>query len=215
MSERLDVRLTEEEKNRLAELAKQKNISMTDLVRTWIVRGDIVHVLAEQLHDFVNDFDKWHISDSSRASIVYLCKYVQARLPNDPSIREIMYEWTAFFDQSFGLLVRDVNELRVGLNEFVNRKETKDKVVLVGAISDFTQIVHAYHSIFVRTFMRILENIGEHQQKDAGGLYNDNFRTRYNELASKYEDFLKRAQRELGEGLAHAVPRAGEFRPKE
>lgn len=214
MSERLDVRLTEEEKNRLAELAKQKNVSMTDLVRTWIARGDIVHVLAEQLQDFVSDFNKWHVSDTT-ASIHYLCRTIRARPHSNPSTRDIMFGWMELFNRSFDLLAKDANRLQVNLNIFVNKKKAKDKAILVEMILNFSNIVYAYNFIFVQSFLKIVNNVDESGRNAVRRLYSNDFRTRYNELNSKYEDFLKRAQRELGEGLERAMPRAGEFRPKE
>ena len=213
MSERLDVRLTEEEKERLSELAKQKNLSMTDLVRMWITRGDVVHVLAEQLQDFVSDFNKWHMGDTT-ASMHYLCRTLRSRPITDPSTREIMFGWMELFDRSFDLLAKDAARLQVELNKFVNNREAKDKTILVETILNFSDIVYAYNSIFVQSFLKIVNNMDESGRNEVGRLYSNDFRTRYNELASKYEDFLKRAQRELGQGLERDMPRAGEFRSK-
>ena len=211
MSERLDVRLSEEEKKNLAKLAGQRGISMTDLVRMWITRGDIVHVLAEQLQDFVSDFNKWHVSEGRNTTIVNLCIIVRQR-DVDIERRKMIYGWISFFERSFKLMVRDVRDLMNRLKKFTKQKQPMERTFLIKAILDFSQAVTSYHNIFVQGFMDILQAANENTQAYVGGLYNDEFRTRFNEIASKYEDFLKRTQRELGEGLETVIPRAKEFR---
>ena len=215
--ERLDIRLSEEEKKRLAELAKEKGVSMTDLVRTWIVRGDVVHVLAEQLQDFVKDFDKWHVSENRRSSVRFLCQDLQGRLADmeDETKRRILYDWIGFYQQSFELLKLDISILRRQTGTFIKLKYLKERTMLIGFILEFTKTILSYHDIFIQGFLKILENMSEKTKRSIGQTYNDEVRTRYNEIASKFEDFLKRAQRELGEGLEHTMPRAKEFRAKE
>ena len=217
MSERLDVRLSEEEKKRLEELARQRGVSMTDLVRTWIMRGDIVHVLAEQLHDLVKDFNKWHVSENRNTSISYLCRSLGDRVQyiEDETKRGPIRGWANLLCQAFQFMISDVRDLRSKLDRFIRQKEPKEKNVLIEAILDFTQIVTSYHSIFVQGFIEILQNMDEDTKRLVGGWYNDEFRTRYNEITPKYEDFLKRAHRELGELSEQAMPRAKEFRPEQ
>ena len=216
MSERLDIRLSEEEKKRLAELAKQKGVSMTDLVRVWIVRGDVVHVLSEQLQDILNDFAKWHVLHNTNTSILYLCLNLRNRMDTvqDATKRTMIYKWTAFFDESFRFMRDNISDLTRRLSRFISKKEPKEKEILINLIIEFSKIVVSYHNVFVEGFMNILQNMGKNAKRDIGDVYNDEFRTRYNEIASKYEDFLKRVQRELGGGLEQAIPRAREFRAK-
>jgi hypothetical protein len=217
MSERLDIRLSEEEKRRLAELAKQRGVSMTDLVRMWIMRGDVVHVLAEQLQDITNDFARWHVLENRSTSIHNLCENLRGRVGTieDEMKRRIMYQWIEFFLRSFQLMRNDVSDLTGRLTTFITQKEPKEKMVLVHLIKEFTQIIISYNNVFVRSFIEILQNMDKYTKRDTGARYNDDFRTRYNEIASKCEDFLKRAERELGETLQQAIPRAKEFRAKE
>lgn len=218
MSERLDIRLSEEEKKRLAELATQRGVSMTDLVRTWITRGDVVHVLAEQLEDFVDDFDKWHVSENRNTSIRYLCEHLQGRtgfIKDDPSRQKVLYQWIGFFMQSFDLLKRHVSVLKTRVGKFIKQKEPKMKDDLIGLILQFILIVYYYDRIFLQGFLNILQNMDEQTKHSTGATYNDEFRTRYNEIASKLEDFLKRAERELGHGMEKVIPRAKEFRAEE
>ena len=216
-AERLDIRLGEEEKKRLAELAKQRGVSMTDLVKTWIMRGDVVHVLAEQLQDIMNDFAKWHVLEHRSTNIGHLCNDLRGRMEGieDQMRRVIIYEWIGFFNRSYQLIRNDVVYLRNRLNKFVKQREPKDREVLFKLTIEFSQIVTSYHNIFLQGFLDILQNMDEKTKRRAGETYNDEFRTRYNEIASKYEDFLKRTQRELGGGLESAMPRAREFRAKE
>ena len=216
-AERLDIRLSEEEKRRLAELAKQRGVNMADLVRMWIMRGDVVHVLAEQLQDIVNDFAKWHVLEDRSTNIGHLCNNLRGRTGSidDEKTRVIVHEWIGFYNQSFRLVRNDVTELRKKLKKFINQKEPKEKDVLIDIIINFTNIVTSFNNIFVRGFINIIQKMGEGTKKDVGARFNDEFRTRYNEIASKYEDFLKRTQRELGVGLEGTIPRAKEFRTKE
>lgn len=217
MSERLDIRLSEEEKKRLAELARQKGVNMTDLVRMWITRGDMVHILAEQLQDFVKDFDKWQLSGNTNTSISYLCRVLQGKVIKipDASKHGITHEWIELFLQSFQLLRNDVLALKQRLSRFIIQKQPKKKFVLVDLIAEFTEIVTLYHNIFVEGFIKIIQKMDEKTKKDVGERYNDDFRTRYNEITSKYEDFLKRTQRELGSDLERTISRAKEFRARE
>lgn len=217
MSERLEVRLSEEEKKRLAELAKQRGISMTDLVRTWIIRGDVVHVLAEQLKDITNDFAKWHVLENRSTSINNLCEHLRGRMGaiEDEGRRVIIFDWIEFFNRSFQLMRNDVSDLMRRLAKFISQKEPKEKKVLVDLINEFALIINSHNNIFVESFIKILQNMDEYSKRDYGARYNDDFRTRYNEIASKFEEFTKIAQRELGEGLEQAIPRAKEFRAKE
>lgn len=215
-AERLDIRLSDEEKKRLAELADQKGVSMADLVRTWIMRGDVAHVLAEQLQDIVNDFAKWHVLENRRTSVQFLCTDLRSRMAiTDATRSRMMYRWLDLFHQSFQFMRSNVSNLSTRLSRFISQKEPKEKKVLVRLISEFAQIITSYHDIFVRGFMDILQDVDDKTKKDISGVYNDEFRTRFNEITSKYEDFLKRAQRELGEELKQAMPRAKEFRPSE
>jgi hypothetical protein len=89
------------------------------------------------------------------------------------------------------------------------------KAFLFAAISNLATYVFEYDNIFVNGFMDILQQMDEHTKKSIGKKYNDEFRTRYNEIASKYEDFLKIAQRELGEDLERSMPRAKEFQSED
>lgn len=218
--ERLDIRLSEEEKKRLEELAKQKGVSMTNLVRTWIQKGDVVHVLAEQLQDFVKDFDKWHVSENRSTNIRHLCENLHGRMGaiENESLRTVLYDWTNFLSQSFQLLKGDISTTKRQLGEAIKtsvQAPRTERLILHVSILEFSKIVVSYHNIFIKGFLDIVKNMDERTQRRIGETYNDEVRTRYNEIASKYEDYLKRAQRELGESLEQAIPRAKEFRSHE
>lgn len=193
---------------------------MTDLVKTWIQKGDVVHVLAEQLQDFVNDFDKWHVSENRNTNIRHLGENLHGRMGNieDASLRPVLYDWTNFFSESFQLLKDDISDTKRQLGDAIKasvREPRGERIVLHVSILRFSKIVVLYHNIFIKGFLDILKNMDELTKGRFGATYNDEVRTRYNEIASKYEDFLKRAQRELGENLEQAIPRAKEFRSHE
>jgi hypothetical protein len=215
LAERIDVRLTEEDKARLAELAKQKGVSMTDLIRIWITRGDVVHVLAEQLQDISNDFAKWHVLENRNTSVRFLCDSLRNMLGSEQEEgkRIMIYHWIEFFNRSFQLMTGNVSEFKEKVAEFVGQSEPKRKEVLVKLVVSFGQIITLYNNIFLEGFIDILQVMDKRSREHISQAYNDELRTRYNEITSKYEDFLKRAQRELGESLEHAMPRAKEFRP--
>jgi hypothetical protein len=218
LSDRIDIRLSEEEKARLNELAKQKGVSMTDLIRTWITRGDVVHVLAEQLQDISNDFAKWHVLEIRNTSIRMLCDSLRNALSSeqDQWKRTLIYEWIEFFGRSFQLMTNDVSAFKRKVEMFVGQTEPKQKEALIEFVAEFRQIVTLYCNVFIDGFIDILQVMDERTKEYIGGTYNDELRTRYNEITSKYEDFLKRVQRELGESFPEpTVPRAKEFRPKE
>lgn len=218
MAERIDVRLTEEDKARLAELAKQKGVSMTDLIRTWITRGDVVHVLAEQLQDISNDFAKWHVLENRNTCVRVLCDNLRNVLSSqqDEWKRIALYQWMDFFNRTFQLMVNDVSALKHRVAVFVRQTEPKQKDVLIELVVEFREIVTLYNNVFLEGFLSILQIMDEKGKDYIGRTYNDELRTRYNEITSKYEDFLKRVQRELGESFAEqAMSRAKEFRPTE
>jgi hypothetical protein len=217
MSERVDIRLSEEEKARLGELAKQKGVSMTDLVRTWITRGDVIHVLAEQLQDISNDFAKWHVLENRNTCARNLCDELRNRLGSDDEQwkRLAIYKWIDFFNRSFDLMKDSVSKFKHRVDLFIRQSEPKQKDVLVELMMIFKQNVTYYNSVFIEGFIDILQMMDEKNTDDVSARYNDELRTRYNEITSKFEDFLKRAQRELGETFEQAMPRAREFRHKE
>jgi len=217
MSERVDIRLSEEEKTRLTELAKQKGVSMTDLVRTWITRGDVIHVLAEQLQDISNDFAKWHVLESRNTCARNLCDELRNRLGSDEEQwkRLAIYKWIEFFNRSFDLMKDSVSKFKHRVDLFIRQSEPKEKDVLLELVMIFKQNVTYYNSVFIEGFIDILQMIDEKYTDDVSARYNDELRTRYNEITSKFEDFLKRVQRELGETFEQAMPRAREFRYKE
>jgi hypothetical protein len=217
VSERVDIRLSEEEKARLAELAKQKGVSMTDLVRTWITRGDVIHVLAEQLQDITNDFAKWHVLENRNTCVRNLCDELRNRLGSDEEQwkRLAIYRWIDFFNRSFDLMKDSVSKFKHRVDLFIRQSEPKEKDVLLELVMIFKQNVTYYNSVFIEGFIDILQMIDEKYTDDVSARYNDELRTRYNEITSKFEDFLKRVQRELGETFEQAMPRAREFRYKE
>ena len=217
MSERVDIRLSEEEKTRLTELAKQKGVSMTDLVRTWITRGDVIHVLAEQLQDISNDFAKWHVLENRNTCVRNLCDELRNRLGSDEEQwkRLAIYRWIDFFNRSFDLMKDSVSKFKHRVDLFIRQSEPKEKDVLLELVMIFKQNVTYYNSVFIEGFIDILQMIDEKYTDDVSARYNDELRTRYNEITSKFEDFLKRVQRELGETFEQAMPRAREFRYKE
>jgi len=86
---------------------------------------------------------------------------------------------------------------------------------LVDLINEFALIIISHNNVFVESFIKFLQNMDEYSKRNFGARYNDDFRTRYNEIASKFEEFTKIAQRELGVDLEQAIPRAKEFRAKE
>ena len=217
MSERFDIRLSEEEKARLTELAKQKGVSMTDLVRTWITRGDIIHVLAEQLQDISNDFDRWLVLENTSTCVRNLCDGLRNRLTSDEEQwkRAAIYMWIEFFNRSFELMKNSVSKSKHTIDLFIRQSEPKQKEVLVELMMTFKQNVTLYNSVFIEGFIDILQMIDGKDTEDVSARYNDELRVRYNEITSKFEDFLKRAQRELGDTFEQTMPRAREFRRKE
>lgn len=217
MAERIDIRLSEEEKARLAELAKERGISMTDLVRTWITRGDVIHVLAEQLQDISNDFAKWHVLESRNTCIRNLCDELRSRFRSDEEQwkRTTIYNWIEFFNRSFKLMEDSVSQFKHKVALFVRQSEPKNKETLVELALVFKQIVTLYDTIFIEGFIDILQMMDASYTEDVSSRYNDELRTRYNEISSKCEDFFKRSQRELGESFEQAMPRAKEFRRKQ
>jgi hypothetical protein len=215
MSERIDIRLTEEEKARLAELAQQKGVSMTDLVRTWIARGDVIHVLAEQLQDISNDFDRWLVLENRATCVRNLCDELRNRLSDEQWKRAATYQWIEFFNRSFELMRNNVSRSKHAIDLFIRQSEPKQKEVLVELMMAFKQNVTLYNSVFIEGFIDILQMADGKYTEDISARYNDELRVRYNEITSKFEDFLKRAQRELGEPFEQGMPRAREFRRKE
>jgi hypothetical protein len=217
MAERIDIRLSEEEKARLAELAKERGLNMTDLVRTWITRGDIIHVLAEQLQDISNDFAKWHVLENRNTCIRNLCDDLRNRLSADEEQwkRVAIYNWIELFNRSFKLMEDTVSQFKHNLELFVRQSEPKKKEALIELALVFKKIVTLYDSIFIEGFTNLLQMMDASYTEDVSSRYNDELRTRYNEISSKYEDFLKRTQRELGESFEQAMPRAKEFRRKQ
>lgn len=211
MAERLDVRLSEEEKAKLAEIAKSKGVSMTEIVRAWITKGDIVFVLAEQLLDLVNDFAKWHVLENRDSSILYLGASIQGRVGTSP---HWVYRMVEFFQNSCELIKHQVQHLKEELRIFVTQKEPKEKKELIRIIPEFTWIVQHYNGVYINGYMKIFNELNEENQYRLQGSYNDEFRVRYNEFAAKYEDFIKRASRELGVDLSSLIPRAKELRVK-
>jgi hypothetical protein len=217
MAERIDIRLSEEEKARLAELAKERGVSMTDLVRTWITRGDVIHVLAEQMQDISNDFAKWHVLENRNTCVRTLCDELRNRFPPDGEQwkRVAIYMWIEFFNRSFELMKNSVSKSKHTIDLFIRQSEPKQKEVLVELMMTFKQNVTLYNSVFIEGFIDILQMMDGKYIEDVSARYNDELRVRYNEITSKFEDFLKRAQRELGETFEQTMPRAREFRHKE
>lgn len=211
MAERLDVRLSEEEKAKLAEIAKSKGVTMTELVRAWITKGDVAFVLAEQMLDLVNDFAKWHVLDNRDSSILFLGVNISRRIGNLP---RWAYGMVDFYQNSGELIKHQVQHLREELRIFVAQTEPKEKKKLIRIISEFTWIVQQYNRVYIDGYMKIFNELSEENQYHLQGSYNDEFRVRYNEFAAKYEDFLKRATRELGADLSKPIPRAKELRVK-
>ena len=211
MSERLDVRLSEKEKEKLAEIAKSKGVSMTELIREWITKGDVAFVLAEQLLDLVNDFARWHVFENRDSSILHLGASIRGRIGTSP---RWAFGMTDFFRNSSELIKHELQCLREELRIFVKDTEAKEKKELIRIITEFTWIVTQYDRVYVDGYMKIFDELNEENQSYLQRSYNDEFRVRYNEFAAKYEDFLKRATRELGENLSKAIPRAKELRIK-
>jgi len=212
MSERLDIRLSDEEKEKLAEIAKSKGMSMTELVRTWIIKGDIAFVLAEQLSDFASDFAKWHVLEDRDTSILYLGRDLRHGPGPTPPF---FYIITDFFVKSAELIRDDMRQLQRDINVFIKKTEPKEKEKLIALIAEFTSIVEKYYRIYVETFIEMFNALPEeYPRSSVEAHYNDGFRIRYNEFASKYEDFLKRASRELGADIAKPIQRAKELRAK-
>ena len=211
MSERLDIRLSEKEKEKLAEIAKSKGVSMTELVREWITKGDIAFVLAEQLSDLVNDFARWHVLENRDSSILYLGASIRGRLGELPGWA---YRMSEFFENSSRLVKHELERLEEELRTFVGETEAREKKELIRIIHEFSWIVEQYNRVHVNGYMQIFDELDEKSQSRLQKPYNDEFRVRYNEFAAKYEDFLKRASRELGENLSKAIPRAKELRAR-
>ena len=108
-----------------------------------------------------------------------------------------------------------VSKFKHRVDLFIGQSEPKQKDVLVELMMISKQNVTYYNSVFIEGFIDILQMMDEKNTDDVSARYNDELRTRYNEITSKFEDFLKRAQRELGEPFEQAMPRAREFRHKE
>ena len=51
------------------------------------------------------------------------------------------------------------------------------------------QNVTLYNSVFIEGFIDILQMMDEKHIDDVSARYNDELRTRYNEITSKFEDF--------------------------
>lgn len=211
MTERLDIRLSEKEKEKLAEIAKSKGISMTELIREWITKGDIAFVLAEQLSDLVNDFARWHVLENRDSSILYLGAGIRGRLGELPGWA---YRMSEFFENSSRLIKHELEYLKEELKTFVRETEAREKKELIRIIHEFSWIVEQYDRVYVDGYVKIFDELTEENQYRLQRSYNDEFRVRYNEFAAKYEDFLRRATRELGKNLSKAIPRAKELRVK-
>jgi predicted DNA-binding protein len=54
--ERVSFRLTLEKKQALETIARDKSMTMTELMKEWILKGDVVTIFTLQLSDFINDF---------------------------------------------------------------------------------------------------------------------------------------------------------------
>jgi len=208
MSEKpFSVRLSDEEKEVLERIAKSKGMTMADVVRMWITKGDVVNILAEQLNDLSKDFAEWHLSNRS-SSVIWLGRY----LMKEPPIEEIGIIQN-MFESEGGRLKKEFAEYRSKLNAFVNRKEVKEKKSLATFIAFFVSTVERYESL-IRYFYEIAAIVSERNRDRIEKEYTNEFRVRFNEFAVKYEDFLKRSSRELGEDFERTLRRVKEFPEK-
>jgi len=206
MSEKpFSIRLTDDEKKTLERIAKSKGMSMADVVRTLITRGDIVNVLAEQLSDLSKDFTTWHLSNRG-SSVTWLAEALLREAPlEEHAIIQRMF-------QNEGNRLRNkITEFNNNLKLFINSVDLKKKGALATFIKSFISIVDAYQNNFVNHFYQIAAIIPKENRNRVKAPYSDEFRVRYNEFAVRYEDFLRRASRELGENLERTLERVKEF----
>jgi len=209
MSEKpFSVRLTDEEKEMLERIASSKGLSMADVVRMWITKGDVVNILAEQLADLSKDFTRWHLSSHS-SSIAWLGRNLLSNAPLEE--HNIVGE---MFNSENERLEKEIVQLNNKLTVFVKSEKMKRKGALANFIRSFISIVQAYQNNLVRGFYRMAEILPKENRDRVADSYSSEFRVRYNEFAAKYEDFLRRASRELGENFERTLGRAKEFPKK-
>jgi len=208
MSEKpFSIRLSDEEKEVLEKIAKSKGITMADVVRMWITKGDVVNVLAEQLVDLSKDFAQWHLSDT-HSSVIWLARNSM----REPPIEEVGIIQNMFESEGSRLKTEFV-KFRNKLNVFVKKKEIKERKSLATFIEFFISTVHRYENL-IMYFYDIAAIMPERNRDRIREAYSNEFRVRYNEFALKYEDFLKRSSRELGEGFERTLKRVKEFPEK-
>lgn len=206
MSEKpFSIRLTDEEKKTLERIAASKGVPMADVIRMWITKGDIVNVLAEQLADLSKDFTTWHLSNRG-SSVGWLGTNL---LREAPAEEDVIIQ--RMFESESNRLGNEILEFNRNLNVFVKNVKMKKKGTLATLIKSFILIVHAYHNNLVKRFYEIAVLMPKENRDCVKEQYSNEFRVRYNEFAAKYEDFLKRASRELGEGLERTLERVKEF----
>lgn len=206
MSEKpFSIRLTDEEKKTLGRIAESKGVPMADVIRMWITKGDIVNVLAEQLADLSKDFTTWHLSNRG-SSVTYLARILLRETPMEEY--DIIQR---MFESECSHLANEIKEFNDNLNTFVKKVKMKKKETLVTFIKSFISIVQVYHNNLVNRFYEIVAIMPKKNRDWVKESYSSEFRVRYNEFAAKYEDFLKRASRELGKNLERTIERVKEF----
>lgn len=205
MSEKpFSIRLSDEEKEVLERIATSKGMTMSDVIRMWITKGDVVNILAEQLADLSKDFSTWHLSNRA-SSIIWLAANLMRDSPNEEvGILKRM------FDDEGNRLRSEFSEFRTKLNIFIKNKKMKEKEALVTFITSFVSTIQRYQNL-ASVFYEITAIMPQRNRDSIKEQYSNEFRVRYNEFAVKYEDFLKRSSRELGQDLEGPLGRIKEF----
>lgn len=205
MSEKpFSIRLSDEEKEVLERIAKSKGITMADVIRLWITKGDIVNVLAEQLADLSKDFAEWHLSNRSSSAV-----WIAETLMRDAPAEEVGIILRTFREEG-NRLQNEFAQFRSKLNVFVKKKKIKEKEDLAIFITFLTSTLQRYENL-ARRLYDVAAIMPEENRDSVKEVYSNDFRVRYNELAVKCEDFLKRASRELGQSFERSLERVKEF----
>lgn len=205
MSEKpFSIRLSEEEKAMLQQIADQRKISMAEVIRELISKADVVNILAEQLKDLFEEFHKWQLVNNQYSILWIVDSLLQESPREEYSIIKEMYAWDA------ESIRRDVRETMVTLSNYINNVTVKRREDLKTYISKLTLAVERYAQL-IRIFFKIATIFPIKDRERIDEYYSNSFRIRYNEFLPKFEDFLKRASRELGYSFERNIERAGDL----
>ena len=177
---------------------------MADVIRELISKADVVNILAEQLNDLFQEFSRWQLVNN-QYSILWIVNSLLMESPREEySIIKEMYEWEA------ESIRKDVIDTMNKLTNYIHNVKIKKREDLEIFIINFKSSVERYNRL-VRFFYKIAPIIPLKTHERIIKDYSNSFRIRYNEFLPKYEDFLKRASRELGYSLESTLERAGDI----